>query len=404
VSRNRATVQHLAGEASSDVDEALIALWDEGFDYVTGPNDLIRRGDVNRARRLLGLATRRELASPDHWKKLLGQNDEEFTNLLEDLGIRRLPVGGRLPKKAIHRLKTELRERGLSPTPEEALDSQPRTEPAYPPFKWEIIGHERELQFLSMDQVRSIHFALVEDFRTHSDPIDPAGVRSEDLLASAVHRPQTAIQDVPKYATVEMAAAALLHALVHDHPFHNGNKRTALVAMLVFLDENGLLLTCDEDALFKLVLQLAQHALIPGPRNELPDRETIVVARWLRDNSRWVEMGDRPLPWRRLRRILANYGCEFDFPSGGSRINVTRKVERPGGLFTRKRIKVLKTQSHYSDEGRDSDKTTVNKIRHDLELDDFHGIDSRAFYENDPASPSEFVVKYRKTLRRLARL
>lgn len=36
-----------------------------------------------------------------------------------------------------------------------------------------------------------------------------------------------------------MAAAALLHSVVLNHPFFNGHMRTALVAMLVYLDENG---------------------------------------------------------------------------------------------------------------------------------------------------------------------
>ena len=408
MSRKRATVQQLATEAGVDMDEALITLWDAGVEYVSGPGDLVRRGDVNRVRRVLGLATRRELASREHWQHVLGLADPEFDELLLALGVRRLPVGGRLPKKAIHRLRGEVRRRGMSPYAgiEGEQDAPVSAEKlGFPPFSWEVVGHERDLRSLSADQVRAIHYALVEDFLQDADPIDPPGVRSETLLASAVFRPHTAVGQFPKYPTVEMSAAALLHALVHDHPFHNGNKRTALVAMLVLLDENGFLLTCGQDALFKLVLQLAQHALVAGPRTELADRETIAVAKWVRANSRWVEMGDRPVPWRRLRRILSQYGCELEFPGGvGNRINITRTVERRTGLFSRPRPHVLRTQTYYGDEGRDVDKSALNKIRHDLELDDLHGIDSRAFYENDPASHSEFIVKYRKTLRRLARL
>src|SRR5207253_10205662 len=104
--------------------------------------------------------------------------------------------------------------------------------------------------------------------------------------------------------------------LVHDHPFNNGNKRTALVSMLVFLDENGLVITCDEDSLFKMLLQLAQHALVQGPREELSDRETLHVASWIASCARWLEKGDRALPWRRLRQILTSHGCEFEFPRG----------------------------------------------------------------------------------------
>ena len=130
------------------------------------------------------------------------------------------------------------------------------------------------------------------------------------------------------------AAAALLHSLVHDHPFHNGNKRTALVSMLSLLDKNGMMLTCPEDGLFKLVVQLAKHSLTTGPRAELPDREVLSVATWLHGWVRRIKKGDRPLAWRRLKQILVRYDCELSIPGGGgNRINITRHVLRQGRLF-----------------------------------------------------------------------
>ena len=195
-----------------------------------------------------------------------------------------------------------------------------------------------------------------------------------------------------------------MHALVHNHPFHNGNKRTGLVSLHVFLDENGVTLTCDEDALFKMVLQLAQHAIAMGPRHELPDREVIAVALWIKQQSRLLEKGDRAIPWRRLKQILSSYNCSFEFASVGNRINITRTVVKFTRILGRRKNVALKTQTHYGDEGREVDKTQINHIRKDLELDDDHGIDSAAFYENAAIGGSDFIVRYRKTLRRLARL
>ncbi len=381
-------------------------LWDQGFEYIHGPGDLIRRGDINRAKRLLGLATRRELASPDYWQRVLSIEPNEFDALLAELGVRELPVGGRLPKKAIHRLGAEARRRGSSPYAGVAADVELPSTPASSesPLEWEEIGHTRPLRFISDEQVAAIHFALVEDFLTYSDPIEPAGIRSTNLLASALYRPHTAIDGVLKYPTVEMAGAALLHSMVLDHPFHNGNKRTGVVALLVFLDENGFMLMCDEDELFRLVIQLAQHVLVAGPRHELADREALAIARWLKSNSRLVETGDRPLPWRRLTRILTQYNCDLSFPPGGGRVNISRTVEQRSRFLGRPKTRDLRTQLHYVDDNRDVDQRLLHKLRHDLELDEAHGIDSRAFYDHAPASPGEFIVKYRKTLRRLARL
>ena len=249
------------------------------------------------------------------------------------------------------------------------------------------------------------HDQLVADFKNTPDPLDPPGVRSVQLLESAVSRPATAIGEHRKYPSIEMATAALVHSLVHDHPFHNGNKRTALVAMLVALDANGLMLTCSEDALFRLVLLLAQHGLVHGPRAELPDREVLAVAEWLLEaRVRRVVKGDRPVAWRRLKRILAQYGCEFENPTAGNRINILRNVERPGGLLRAKKTETLRTQTACAGDGTEAARNTVNKIRRDLELDEEKGIDSATFYESQEWSRSEFIHKYRRTLRRLAKL
>lgn len=403
MARQRFTVKQLAKEADIDVDEALIALWDGGIENVNGPASFLRSGDANMARRLVGIATRRELSSGRYWEGLLRLDEQAFDHLLMDLDIHTSVGVGRLSKKAINKLKSEARLRGVSPDPriDEPKPSKPPPAPA--PFDWEIVGHERDIRFLTTDEVQAMHGMLVEDFSGHSDPIVPAGVRMGGLLESAVFRPHTGIGGVAKYPTPEMSAAALMHSLVHDHPFHNGNKRTALVAMLVCLDENGLTLTCHEDSLFKLVLRLAQHTFIPASQTHLADRETLALAKWIRDNSRLLEKGDRPVPFRRLSRILLRHGCEID-PPHSSKISISRLVQRKSGVLRRERTEVLRTRTFYGDEGREVKKPVISKIRRELELDDLHGIDSASFYDDAPAAAGEFIINYRKTLQRLARL
>jgi death-on-curing protein len=67
------------------------------------------------------------------------------------------------------------------------------------------------------------------------------GLRDEGLLESAVQAPQATMLGQPMlHDAVEMAAAYLFY-LCSNHPFVDGNKRTALAACLVFLSENGLL-------------------------------------------------------------------------------------------------------------------------------------------------------------------
>jgi death-on-curing protein len=201
-----------------------------------------------------------------------------------------------------------------------------------------------------------------------------------------------------------MAAAALLHSVALNHAFHNGNKRTAVVSILVLLDENGMQLTCNEDELFKLVLLVAQHRLVPRGANERADREVMEIARWIKEHSRRLEHGERVLKWVRLRRILAAFECWTEFSGGvGNRITVYRRVVVPR-RFGRTRECTLHTQVYYGGEGTDVERNTVTKIRRELELDDDHGIDSRGFYNMEVRPAVDFIVTYRKSLSRLARL
>lgn len=398
MSRKRTTVSQLASEAGIEPDEALIALWDAGFASLTSLNDPLPRGDANRARRILGLATRRELSAPEYWQQQFGISRKGFDAALQSLGVSDPYEGGRLRKKAIHRLQSELRS---SPKASEA--AKPRAEDPGGRFTWEVIGHERQLSSLSVDDIKAIHAAMVVDFRNAAEPIEPPGVRSEHLLASAAMRPETAMGDTRKYPTVEMAAGALLHSIVHDHPFNNGNKRTAVVAMLVFLDENGMMLTCEEDGLFKLVLQVAQHSLVNGPRGELADRETLAIAKWITENVRWIEKGDRAITWRKLEQILTKYQCSVT--RAGSNMTIKRAVARQVKFLPwLSNARSLTTQTHFSGNGREVPKGALSKLRKDLELDEDHGVDSQAFYNDAKISPSDFISRYRKTLTRLARL
>ena len=85
------------------------------------------------------------------------------------------------------------------------------------------------------------------------------GLRDEALLESAVAAPQATMMGTPLLSDPVEVAAAYLFYLRRNHPFLDGNKRTALATCLVFLAENELL-TEEElgvDAWEKLTLDVA---------------------------------------------------------------------------------------------------------------------------------------------------
>jgi death-on-curing protein len=89
------------------------------------------------------------------------------------------------------------------------------------------------------------------------------GLRSRELLESAVAAPQATMMGQPVMSDPIEIAAAYLYYLCCNHAFVDGNKRVALATCLVFLSENGLLANeeLDVDAAETLTLAVAAGVL-----------------------------------------------------------------------------------------------------------------------------------------------
>jgi len=92
------------------------------------------------------------------------------------------------------------------------------------------------------------------------------GIRSRELLESAVAAPQATMMGMALISEPIEIAAAYLFYLCGNHPFVDGNKRVALATCLVFLSENELLPeeTLDVDAWENLTLAVASGLLTRG--------------------------------------------------------------------------------------------------------------------------------------------
>jgi death-on-curing protein len=126
----------------------------------------------------------------------------------------------------------------------------------------------REPQWLTRAQVKAIH-----DMQILQHGGLP-GIRDENALESALGRPRHRWHyGVATHVTG--CAAAYAFGLARNHPFSDGNKRTAFVAMATFLERNGLSLTATEPDAVATMLALAEGTLSEEELGE-----------WLRDNSK----------------------------------------------------------------------------------------------------------------------
>ena len=99
--------------------------------------------------------------------------------------------------------------------------------------------------FPTIEEVIEFHDALISEFG------GAMGIRDEGALASAIMRPQMGYYD-----TLIEEATALLESLAMNHPFVDGNKRTAFAVTEAFLRMNGYFIDCDNDEAHAFFMQL----------------------------------------------------------------------------------------------------------------------------------------------------
>ena len=123
------------------------------------------------------------------------------------------------------------------------------------------------MRWLKTDRVLAIHRRQIAEHGGGD------GVRDMGLLESALARPLNIAAYEPE-ADIARLAAAYAFGIAKNHPFIDGNKRTAYVAMETFMIKNGLRLNATQEEKYLTFLALADGSL---SEDEL--------AQWLRERS-----------------------------------------------------------------------------------------------------------------------
>ena len=114
------------------------------------------------------------------------------------------------------------------------------------------------VRYLTLDQVIEFHRLALAEF----GGLD--GVRSLDQLSAAVAQPQQSAFGEDAYETIPEKAAAYGYFIAEAQAFIDGNKRTAALALEVFLIVNGYELLQDDDEIAQMFEDLASDVLDQG--------------------------------------------------------------------------------------------------------------------------------------------
>jgi death-on-curing protein len=126
-------------------------------------------------------------------------------------------------------------------------------------------------EFLDQASVLRIHERQIRKYG------GTPGVRDDGLLESALAQPQATFGGALLHLTIYEQAAAYLYHLAMNHPFLDGNKRTAFAVMDAFLRLDGYQLNLSNDQAYQLVLEVVKKTV---SKEDLSDRlaETVTSA------------------------------------------------------------------------------------------------------------------------------
>jgi death on curing protein len=108
---------------------------------------------------------------------------------------------------------------------------------------------------IEISEVEKIHDILIERFGGAN------GIRDKGILESAIGRPFQTFDGKDLYPDPVDKAAAIFESIVSNHPFVDGNKRTAYVLMRLILKRNQLDIEVDQDVKYDFVIKAAKGEL-----------------------------------------------------------------------------------------------------------------------------------------------
>jgi death-on-curing family protein len=260
---------------------------------------------------------------------------------------------------------------------------------------------------LGIHEIIRAHYLIADFFIAEQRELGGVGPRDIGLLHSALHRPLIEFGGVKKWDDFFDKAATTLFGLIKDHPFHDANKRTALLAILYLLAKQGWTPRCSKDDFENLTVEIADMEIVKRARYKAltqseEDPEIKYISHWLRKNTRAVDRREYSITYRDLRRILARYDFVLENPRNNM-IDIVRVQQRTGllafiaGSEHRQRVGRI----GYPSENKQVSREDLKSVRKQCHLTHKYGIDSQTFYFGVDDMTS-LLADYQDNIRRLA--
>lgn len=112
-----------------------------------------------------------------------------------------------------------------------------------------------KIKFLSLQDVKLIQINQINRYGGLH------GLRDENLLDSAINYPRATFDQKYLHTDIYHMASSYMYAIIKNHPFLDGNKRTGLIVAILFLAYNDIFINASDEELFDLTVAMAQSKI-----------------------------------------------------------------------------------------------------------------------------------------------
>lgn len=273
--------------------------------------------------------------------------------------------------------------------------------------RWKkLAGHDEYVgpQTIGIHDVLDAHFLLQDHFRDLQEGIGGMGPRDLHLLHSALSRQSASFGGRDRWSDPFEVIATLFFGLIRNHPFHDCNKRTALLTSALHLDKLGRIPEIPETEYEELTVRVAERSLSKFRQFEKfrkqQDSEIKFLAYYFRNKSRRSNKRSYFITYQQLGIILKRFDCRFG-EADGNFIHVERLIAKRTLLFQKRAEWQSVVQIRFPGMKSEVNLSDLKRLRKNLQLTPEHGIDSDVFF-HDSEPLQSFITQYERPLRRLA--
>ena len=227
------------------------------------------------------------------------------------------------------------------------------------------------------------HYLICDHFLKLGEGIAGFGPKDFGLLSSAVSRQLASAGGSFVYSDFWDIASSLIFGLVNDHPFHDGNKRTAFLSSVFFMMEHGYFPAADITVVEDFMVEIADFKSVNGRHMEVSEIAPKFKTMFRKTDNRMSYI----ITFNELQSLLRTHNCSIRQPSGNY-INVYKGEDRVA-------------QIGFPGWSREVSRNAISTVRKATGLLPENGVDAQVFFKDaDPLS--KLIGIYQEPLKRLA--